>query len=126
MKEINISERKKIEDKGNYGTYNKSIANNIGLEAAIVLDYLLERYDYFVEKMNNYKVMNGEKAFYVMQNDLFSNICIKKRKFFSTTRSNPLVRLEKKGLIKRVVVIENKIRKTFFIINFKTIDKATF
>ena len=125
MKEIIICERKKIRDKCNYGIYNKSIAKNIGLEAAVVLDYLLARYDYNVGKLDKYKLINGRKAFFITQRDLFSNTFIKSRRFLAPTRINPFVRLEKKGLIKRVVLNENNIQKTYFILNFKTIDKAT-
>ena len=119
---IKESQRQKIIAKGNYGSFHKPLAQHIGLEAAIVLDFLIYKYDIFVDIVKEYINIGGYKAFYITYADIEEATTINKQKLGRNRDSNPLKILEDVGLIKRKTFLKGKIkRRTYYIIYFDRI-----
>ena len=97
----NKSERQKIIDRGNFGMYHKPLAQEIGLNAAIILDFLIYKYDYFVREKKEFVSYGKYKAFFITYQDIEDGTTIKVSTLSRNKASNPLVILEKYGLIKK-------------------------
>ena len=120
-----VSQRQKIIEKGNYGMFNKPLAQHIGLEAAVVLDFLIYKYDYFVVDQKEYIKIGDFKAFYVTYADIEEATLINKQKLGRNRVSNPLNILEKAGLIQRNTSQKSKMKRTtYYIIFFDRINMA--
>lgn len=123
--ENTTSQRQKIIKKGNYGSFHKPLAQHIGLEAAIVLDFLIYKYDNFVDIEKEYINIGGYKAFYITYSDIEEATTIKKQKLGRNRDSNPLKILEDVGLIKRnTSQININKRRTYYILYFDRIIMA--
>jgi hypothetical protein len=124
MKSVAKSERQKIIDKGNFGMYHKPLAKLIGLEAAVLLDFLIYKYDYFVGKKGKYKMIGNYKAFYITYSDIEEATCIKVSKLGRNIESNPINILIGLGLIFKKTIQATQLKTTYYVLFFKKIQEA--
>lgn len=110
--------------KGNFGMYHKPLAQQIGLEAAVLLDFLVYKYDYFIDEKSDYKMIYGCKAFYITHNDIEEGTCIKASKLGRKSKSNPIQILIEKGLIRKITIQASHLKTSYFILFFKKIEEA--
>lgn len=120
----NKSERQKIIDRGNFGMYHKPLAQEIGLNATVILDFLIYKYDYFVGEKKEFLSYGKYKAFFITYQDIEDATTIKVSTLSRNKASNPLVILEKYGLIKRKMEYYNFKKIYYYILFFDKIHKA--
>ncbi|OAD46010.1 hypothetical protein [Polaribacter atrinae] len=118
------SEQNKLLSKGNYGTFYKPIINRIGLESAVILNFLVYKYDYFINDKKEHKIMEGNKAFYITYKDIEEATGVKESKLGRKGNSNPLEILEKEGLIKRKTIQVTQLKKVYYTVIFDEVNKA--
>lgn len=119
-----ISERKKVINRGDFGMYHKPLAQEIGLNATVLLDFLIYKYDYFVREKKEFVSYGKYKAFFITYQDIEDATTIKVSTLSRNRASNPLVILEKYGLIKRKMAFHNFKRVYYYILLFDNIHKA--
>ncbi|WP_165732385.1 hypothetical protein [Polaribacter sp. 20A6] len=125
MKGRGKTEKQKILDIGSFGTYNKPFAINMGMDAALVLNLLIDKYDYWVEEKGEFKNYGKYKAFYITYKDLSENgEIVSMSKLNRKSGNNPLEILEKAKLIKRYHEWNNLKRVIYYVLFFENIIKA--
>lgn len=124
MKKEKLTNKEILIAKGNYGRYHKPLAQQLGLEAAVLLDFLIDKYDYFVVASDKYKMIDKNKAFYITYNDIEEATCIKTSKLGRKSNSNPIQILVDKGLIRKKTIQMNHLKTTYYILFFKKIEQA--
>lgn len=124
MKKLTKTNREILTAKGDYGTYHKPLAQQIGLEAAVLLDFLVYKYDYFIDKKDEYMIINKHKAFYITHNDIEEATCIKASKLNRKSKSNPIQILVAKGLIRKKTVQVSHLKTSYYTLFFDKIEEA--
>jgi hypothetical protein len=110
--------------KGNFGRYHKPLAQQIGLEAAVLLDFLVDKYDYFIVEKGRYTMINKTKAFYITYNDIEEATCINTSKLGRKSKSNPIEILINKGLIGKKTIQISHLKTTYYMLFFDKIEQA--
>jgi hypothetical protein len=124
MKKQELTKKEILIAKGNYGRYHKPLAQQLGLEAAVLLEFLVDKYDYFIAESGKYRIINKNKAFYITYNDIEEATCIKASKLGRKSNSNPIQILVSKGLIGKKTIQMNHLKTTYYILFFKKIEQA--
>jgi hypothetical protein len=110
--------------KGNFGRYHKPLAQQIGLEAVVLLEFLVDKYDYFIVKQSKYTMIDKNKAFYITYNDIEEATCINTSKLGRKSKSNPIEILINKGLIMKKTIQLTHLKTTYYMLFFAKIEKA--
>ena len=95
---------------GNYLRLNKRLIAVLGLEMAVFMSFLIDKYDYYT----NNNLLNGE-SFYFTDNDIL---------IFTGLNSNKIQKLKEKGEKLNLFSIKKlgNPAKTYYTINFETIN----
>ncbi|MEZ7500809.1 hypothetical protein QO200_19005 [Flavobacterium sp. Arc3] len=110
--------------KGNFGRYHKPLAQQIGLEAVVLLEFLVDKYDYFIVKQSKYTMIDKNKAFYITYHDIEEATCINTSKLGRKSKSNPIEILINKGLIMKKTIQLTHLKTTYYTLFFAKIEKA--
>jgi len=124
MEKKQKTERNKLLDKGNFGTHHKPIAQIIGLNPAILLDFLIYKYDYFINVRKDYEMMGKHKAFYITYGNIEEGTGIKESNLGRKRKLNPIQVLVDAGLIMKKTIQRGYLKQTYFTVFFKNINVA--